>query len=60
MSRPRFAFSIAATARPSPGMDRSHFLRLPPLAQRFLGYDYFGTGKGYSAHQGTIKLTGRF
>ena len=24
------------------------------------GYDYFGTGKGYSAHQGTIKLTGRF
>lgn len=24
------------------------------------GYDYFGTGQGYSAHQGTMKLTGRF
>lgn len=24
------------------------------------GYDYFATGKGYSAHQGTIKLAGRF
>jgi hypothetical protein len=24
------------------------------------GYDYYGTGKDYSAHRGTIKLTGRF
>jgi len=24
------------------------------------GYDYYGTGDGYSAHQGTLKLTGRF
>jgi outer membrane autotransporter protein len=24
------------------------------------GYDYYGTGDGYSAHQGTVKVTGRF